>query len=610
MTGMGQANKNFQRNPDSIVMPPRGLMSVKPGEKSEVRIKRELEESRKLQENVSNKCSHDAANRLRQEIDRDIYRVWFEFRDLANVRQALGVLAGAGVFMDFEETVIKSGVSRNGIVVDREKNRIELGLRDDVKPGEVISRVADALGKDPRSIESGAKRESPQVYVRESDFEGVNVVLHKGFRDGIGDFVTTVNSGYLMKSIYPGKTVRVIVNHEEDWQVFRKMKLIGEIRDGEDKKVVDGIEFINRAGNPEAIRDGDVSMVVVVYPDEKDFQRTWDEFRNSGKPAETLLFLHEVGMEPGWLDPVRSGNMHMGFLEDFVGIPPISPKFQGYANRAASMGSGEYLQERRRVAGKIPGLGDLADLSKIASSGWGFTYAHETRSIESYYKGLEGALKNKVFAGLPTTIFFVYPGGKKDSVGVRRDFDGIIEPFDCSFYDYEQESGRVKPVRESSSGLVIVGLSSVPRKLYSELFTLSHERPSVISGQTNLANMLYLNTISPDSPSLGGGRAFRWETRQWQHGVDFQFRHTLSRIDPKLEDQYKSITQTWENPLYEENNARMFHDHDSLRPVFHAIGCGISRRYDTASWWDLSLRRNVAKNFGYTSMQDRWFTKE
>jgi hypothetical protein len=162
---------------------------------------------------------------------------------------------------------------------------------------------------------------------------------------------------------------------------------------------------------------------------------------------------------------------------------------------------------------KLPGMEELVDMDSLAGSKLGFIYAHEPHSVSSYFGALKKAMEDPVFSKMKVVVFFSHSKNDKS----RDELAKIVDSEGYSLLEYDGSAEKFRKVNDNpKSNVTVVCDSSVPRKLFGQLFVLSDDMPSLISGQDNLANILLVS-------AEGRGRAFIPELLCFQHDVGYQF---------------------------------------------------------------------------------------
>ncbi|MDD5129369.1 MAG: HAD-IIB family hydrolase, partial [Candidatus Omnitrophica bacterium] len=112
-------------------------------------------------------------------------------------------------------------------------------------------------------------------------------------------------------------------------------------------------------------------------------------------------------------------------------------------------------------------------------------------------------------------------------------------------------------------------------KLFGQLFTLSDDLPSLVTGQDNLSNILYVNAQT-------SGRAFFWEVLVFQALAEFDLKEAAEKILSAREyADFKEFLRRGYNVDY-GLLSKLFSEHDKYRQMYHKLGEGIAREFSFA----------------------------
>ncbi|MDD5575002.1 MAG: LOG family protein, partial [Candidatus Omnitrophica bacterium] len=376
---------------------------------------------------------------------------------------------------------------------------------------------------------------APYLLFLPKDFGAINVILHERMA-GLGDVVFVANAAQIFSAAFPGKKVRLIFHRADDFLLAAETKILKGLNPDLMRQQIDGVEVINASGNSRdvygeglrpgssrfdnawpSIQDGiigkdDVSVVYALGGTEKEILG-YDLARYGGR-ARAQLYVYEVGFESLIQKPLEQGEAHLGFGPDEVGAPPVSPVSKDIYSKKYPRINERIRQERRRILQKFPHWQALdtvlrqENLERTVASEWGFLYVHQGHSVKKYFEIFERARAQDESYRRKDTTFFIMCG-RKDK-GVHDEMARLTEAYDYNFFEFGNHDPYLEEMRVSRSNNVTVIMDySVPRKLFNELFLYSDDLPSVVSGQDNLANILYMNVLS-------SGRPFFWEVLIFQ----------------------------------------------------------------------------------------------
>jgi hypothetical protein len=155
--------------------------------------------------------------------------------------------------------------------------------------------------------------------------------------------------------------------------------------------------------------------------------------------------------------------------------------------------------------------------------------------------------------------------GRRDT-GVHRAVSSLSDKYDYSLFEYANETRGLQCQRICRDNNVTIILDySVPRKLFNELFLYCDDLPTVVSGQDNLANILYLNLLST-------GRPFFWEVLIFQALAPFDIlRFVRQRRGEKDADQLDRLWYLGSLSHAQAEQAEMFYAPHPYRALFKRI---------------------------------------
>jgi len=452
--------------------------------------------------------------------------------DIANVK-AIAVDFHAG--KNF--AVIKDGMLEIGVT--SAENLDAIG---------VLAMLKQQLGWDFINAIAGIKNKFPYLLLSDKDFGAINVIIHKRMA-GLGDLVFVANTAQVLRKALPGKKIRIILHSDADFRLMCATKLLMGLNPQlAVQEVEDGIEVVNaeKAGlehmppsrmefgleqypwywaQENIIKENDVSIVYAIDETPKAVFENRRYFQYYAGKAKTRIFMHEVGFPSLTQNPLAYGDAHLGFGEYNIGMSPVSPKSKELYSRKYPRVDKDIQSERSRIIKKLEGWEVLDralgqnNLDVTIASEWGFLYSHESGTIRRYFdtfgKSMEDEKSSLQYKETPKT-FFVMCG--KSDVLVQQEVSKIAREKGYNLFVYANENKNLEPANLSKDSKITIMLDySVPRKLFGELFLYSDDLPTVVSGQDNLANILYLNTLS-------SGRPFFFESLIFQENVEFSIR--------------------------------------------------------------------------------------
>lgn len=422
-----------------------------------------------------------------------------------------------------------SAILKDGIL------RISFQAPEQLSTSEVLNVFTHDLGWDfTQAIKDLAIR-SAHLLLDSNDFDAINIIIHERLA-GLGDLVFVSNAGQVFSKIMPNKTIRVIFHSNADFQLVCSTKILKGLDPRKAIQKTGGIEIINAQSygeekltkerplfgvesqpwykaQQEIIGENDVSIVYALEGTPKELMQASYMLKHYAGKAKMALFVHELGFSSLIRDPLASGEIHFGFGKDEVGMPPVSPVSEIiYAKKYPRINQ-NIQSERKRIIRKISGWKILdtvlkqENLERTIASEWGFLYAHRELSVGHYFQAFEKARKNNPDFREDTTFFMMC--GRSDKAVIEKIQD-IAKSYDYNLFIFNNSSEGLEVSHESKSNNVSIIMDySVPRKLFNELFLYSDDLPTLVSGQDNLANILYLNLLTT-------GRPFFWEVLIFQ----------------------------------------------------------------------------------------------
>ncbi|HBG61480.1 MAG TPA: hypothetical protein DDX37_06595, partial [Candidatus Omnitrophica bacterium] len=428
-------------------------------------------------------------------------------------------------------------------------------------------------------------------------FAAINVIIHSRMA-GLGDLVFVVNTAQVLRLAFPDKVVRLVFHKSEDFKLVCTTKILKGLdpekadQIAEDIYVVDAEAYgLKKYGDPEKtmwptvstsawyrtqqdmFNKDDVSIIYALGATEKDIYQSSQAIREYAGPVEAHIKIFEVGFEAMTMNPISAGEGHLGFTENSIGMPPVSPVGKTIYGSKYPRDKGRIRIERARIIKKFPGWQILnkvlgqTNLERTVASEWGFMYAHEASSPEKYFGIFERARKKyPEFGQGDKTIFVMTSRGNK---GLHEKIYEIVEKNDYSLFRFNDEGNKLELVRASKDGKVTVVLDySVPRKLFSELMLYSDDLPSMVSGQDNLANVLYLN-------HLGSGRPFFWEVLVFQATAEIDMKILAEKkLGKEAGDRLRDSWNLWKQNEIQED---MFAHPRPHRVFFKELSSAVSR---------------------------------
>jgi ribose-phosphate pyrophosphokinase len=392
---------------------------------------------------------------------------------------------------------------------------------------------------------------------------------------GADDVVFMVNTARKLKQLYPGMPVKVIFFKEDDYMFLDRIKLLSGFKSNKNIQRLYGITYINAMGSVKMLNEfvgrNDLAIIYAIYPDEYIGSQI-DYFEKFAPDAALRIRIHELGRELRWQEPNKNGDYLLGFNENSIGIPPAAPNFESYVRYHREKDNSDIYRERVKVIRKIPGY-DILDIDDIARSQWGFVYAHTPHSLEMYFKSfLQARRKSLNFASQETTIFINHSEG---NASFRNETIRIAGEYGFKLFEYSRKDGTLKMAMDGKSNVTLIINTSVPRKLFGQLFALSNDLPSLITGQDNLSNIICVNALTK-------GRAFFWEVLIFQYTAEYELQRAAENILNAQEYEIFKETMKPGQQVDYDLLAGLFIEHDKHRGAYHKLAAGLSKEFDFA----------------------------
>ena len=456
------------------------------------------------------------------------------------------------------------------------------------------------------------------------DFEAINLIIHSRLA-GLGDLVFIGNLGQVYAKLFPGKTIRLLFHTNEDFRLVCQTKILKGLDPDKAWQKTGGMEVINAelygkekfgakkmafgiesepwyVAQDKIISENDVSIVYALGGTPKEVMQNSHILRMYAGKSKSAIFVHELGFESLSRDPLSEGNAHLGFGDDDIGMPPVSPISESIYARKYPRVDEKIRQERRRIIEKFMGWDQLnsileqKDLDKTIDSEWGFLYAHNNSSVKRYFSAFERAReKNPDFR--EETTFFVMCG--KNDKGVIDVVKANAKANDYNLFVYNTSgAGNLECMHQARNNNVTIIIDySVPRKLFSELFLYSDDLPTLVSGQDNLANILYLNMLT-------SGRPFLWEVLVFQATAQLDM---LSFIKKQGRDEEADFLQRlWvTHGEVNDDQAEMFSSPRKYRVFFKNIATLLEKHKSLIPQMYYLMLRQVGKHkFSYKNIAE------
>ena len=391
---------------------------------------------------------------------------------------------------------------------------------------------------------------------------------------GYGDFMFALNIARKLKSMHPRLPVKVIFFRDRDYRELDKIKPVPGFDSSKPSQTSGGITYINAGDSREKVNElvgeRDLAIIFGVCHGEYIKGGERESFSRLAREAASRIMIYDMGQGVRWLKPNTTGDYSLGFNKDSLGLPPPSPAFEGYVKRRAGRSREWVRKERKRVLGKMPWHGSL-DKDAVAGSRWGFVYTHYDYNVKKYLKALMRAREiSGGFSAEPVTIFAVH--GRNDKK-VREEALKAADENGYSVFEYSHEKKKLVALRTAPGKVTIIMNSDVPGTLFEELFVLSDDLPSLISGSNNLSSMMFMCGKT-------SGRAYFWEAiaTQLSAGAD------LDRFAKEVltSEEYEMFREQQEPVRSADYDllARLFIDHSAYRPLFRKLAVEVDNKFN------------------------------
>ncbi|MFH2137461.1 MAG: hypothetical protein ABII88_02995 [Candidatus Omnitrophota bacterium] len=521
------------------------------------------------------------------------------FLPYENVLMAVNILMKHDNIKKIEKVKIDLQSGMTKAAIDKETLILSFSSLEDLSTIDVLRTFQRDLGWNISDAVKSILYGFPYVLLDSNEYDAINIVLHRRFA-GMGDLVFVANTGQVLKTIFPHKPVRIIFHSNEDFQLVCKAKLLKGLNSTLERQTVEGMEIINAeaygskhfqipAATPwqdhsawetaqeSIIGKNDVSIVYALGHTEKEVAQNSGLFKRYGGKVKTHILVHELGFQSPYQNPLNTGDAHLGFGTEEIGLPPVSPVSKYIYQQKYPRVNKKIRQERKRIIQKFPGWEILdtmlgqEQLSRTIASEWGFLYAHEALSAEHYFKTFEHSRTlNPGFAQTDTTFFLMCGRG---NVPLHKKVRELAAANDYNLFEYAEGSRQLVCQRQSKTNNVTIIMDyTVPRKLFNELFLYSDDLPTLVSGQDNLANVIYMNHLSPS------GRPFFWETLNFQMLAPLDMGIFLSHIGADAES--KQLRKLWEKPQVSDEQAAMFSAPRTYRRFFKRV-CDLLQKHNS-----------------------------
>ncbi|MBU1995772.1 MAG: 4-alpha-glucanotransferase [Candidatus Omnitrophica bacterium] len=483
----------------------------------------------------------------------------------------------------------------------------------------ILEKFSKGLGWDFEKTINSFGYDKSYLMLDSNNFAAINVIIHSRMA-GLGDLVFVVNTAQVLRLAFPDKVIRLVFHKEEDFNLVCTTKILKGLDPEKSDQIAENIYVVNAErygiehyGVPEKtmwpsmetqpwyrtqkdiFNKNDVSIIYALGGTEKDIHQNSQAIREYAGPVDSYIKVFEVGFEAMSQNPIAHGSAHLGFNEDAVGLPPVSPVGKTIYGSKYPRDRGRIHVERARIIKKFPGWQVLnkalgqTNLERTVASEWGFMYAHEARSAEKYLGIFERARKKYAdFGEGDKTIFVMTSRGNK---ALHEKVYEIVEENDYSLFRFNEEGKVLELVRASKDGKVTVVLDySVPRKLFSELMLYSDDLPSMVSGQDNLANVLYLN-------HLGSGRPFFWEVLIFQGTAEIDLKILAEKkLGKEAADR---LRESWNMYDQSERQEDMFAHPRLHRIFFKELSSAVSRdKHFVSQIYYMMLREREKAGWG------------
>lgn len=412
---------------------------------------------------------------------------------------------------------------------------IRIQMPEQITTIEMLKIFIDGLGWNFEKAIKEVALEYPFLLASSDQFDAINIIIHERLA-GLGDLVFICNSGQIFSRMLPHKTIRLIFHSDDDFKLVCKTKLLKGLDPDNAYQMTGGMEIINahklgadipkesknnfglenenwHRAQKDIVGQNDISLVYALGGTPKEIMNQGYRLRMFAGDVKVKLFVYELGFSSLMRDPLSSGEIHLGFGKDDIGMPPVSPVSEIiYAKKYPRIDK-KIQAERKRIIKKFSGweglnsVSNQKDLEKTIASEWGFLYAHMQQSVKNYFETFQSARRSNKDFNQETTFFVMCSRG---DAGVISEVKKLAAEHDYNLLIYAQEGGKLEiENRSKSNNVTLIMDYSVPRKLFNELFLYSDDLPTLVSGQDNLANIIYLNLLTT-------GRPFFWEVLVFQ----------------------------------------------------------------------------------------------
>jgi hypothetical protein len=451
----------------------------------------------------------------------------------------------------------------------------------------------------------------PYLLLDNDDFGAINIIIHERMA-GLGDLVFIGNTGQVFSTIFPNKKIRLIFHSEADFKLVCETKILKGLDPDKPRQYTWGMEVINAEvygkekalqnkdsfsgveGMPwyqaqqDIIDENDISIVYALGGTPKEVLQNSYNYRLYAGKSKVTLFIHELGFSSLTRDPLSSGDVHLGFAGNEVGMPPVSPVSERIYAKKYPRETKRIQKERERILEKFPGYELLNDilkqknLERTIRSEWGFLYAHEGASVRRYFTTFERARNDHPNFREETTFFMMC--GQKDKAVIAAAKE-LAQKFDYNLFVYANDHGVLTNYRRAQSNNVTVIMDfSVPRKLFNELFLYSDDLPTLVSGQDNLANILYLNVLTT-------GRPFFWEALVFQTTSFLDILIYLQQQMGREDADYLKVL--WDTRQVSSGAADMFAAPRQYRYFFKKVSLALNQHVSFVSQMYYLMLRHV-----------------
>jgi ubiquinone/menaquinone biosynthesis C-methylase UbiE/tetratricopeptide (TPR) repeat protein len=481
-----------------------------------------------------NRCSSPLERievNLSHHFKKDIYNTAKLLLPYRNILSAINILLFCKEIENVDKVVINLTESYG---VKLEKNVLEISCPRQAKIVEILETVESNLGFNIKEALEDINAKAPYLLISPDDFKAINIILPQRMA-GLGDLVFVANAGQVLRQIFPDKEIRIIFYNLGDFKLACRIKLLKGLNPQASDQNVEGLRFIDllryfkkrhpeEPENPfilekqlwykaqkEIIGKEDVSIVYALGPTIEEINS--ERLKRQCGEAKVKIYVYELGFKSPFQNPLQVGDAHLGFGEDEIGLPPVSPVTSKIYSQRYSKSKEEILEERRRILQKFTNWQLLNEILKqdnlirSINSKWGFLYCHIPQTVEAYFRIFENVRNHPKYAPVDT-IFFIMCGWQDRQLQEKVKDISLNNDYNLFIYDDREKKLICKNVSQNNNVSIILDYS-IPRKLFNELLLHSDDLPTVVSGQDNLANILHLNLLS-------SGRPFFWEVLNFQ----------------------------------------------------------------------------------------------